>query len=68
MKMIVQQVKMSTPLAAFNGGMFVEPETMKVLVQQTLDAETAQSVIERCRRTRPGCLGLRRRELVSSRP
>jgi hypothetical protein len=47
MKMIVQQVKMSTPLAAFNGGMLVEPETMKVLVQQTLDAETAQSVIER---------------------
>ena len=47
MKMIVQQVKMSTPLAAFNGGMLVEPETMKVLVQQTLDGETAQSVIER---------------------
>jgi Cof subfamily protein (haloacid dehalogenase superfamily) len=47
MKMIVQQVKLSTPLAAFNGGMLVEPETMKVLVQQTLDAETAQSVIER---------------------
>ena len=47
MKMIVQQVKLSTPLAAFNGGMLVEPETMKVLVQQTLDAEIAQSVIER---------------------
>jgi Cof subfamily protein (haloacid dehalogenase superfamily) len=47
MKMIVQQVKLSTPLAAFNGGMLVEPETMKVLVQQTLDAETAQSVIKR---------------------
>jgi Cof subfamily protein (haloacid dehalogenase superfamily) len=47
MKMIVEQVKLSTPLAAFNGGMLVEPETMKVLTQQTLDAETAQSVIER---------------------
>jgi Cof subfamily protein (haloacid dehalogenase superfamily) len=47
MKMIVQQVKLSTPLAAFNGGMLVEPETMKVLVQQTLDAGTAQSVIQR---------------------
>jgi Cof subfamily protein (haloacid dehalogenase superfamily) len=47
MKMIVEQVKLSTPIAAFNGGMLVEPETMKVLTQQTLDAETAQSVIER---------------------
>ncbi len=47
MKMIVQQVKLSTPLAAFNGGMLVEPETMKVLVQQTLDAKIAKSVIER---------------------
>jgi len=47
MKMIVEQVKLSTPLAAFNGGMLVEPDTMKVLMQQTLDGETAQSVIER---------------------
>src|SRR5271165_158725 len=47
MKMIVEQVKLSTPLAAFNGGMLVEPDTMKVLQQQTLDADTAQSVIER---------------------
>jgi Cof subfamily protein (haloacid dehalogenase superfamily) len=47
MKMIVEAVKLSAPLAAFNGGMLVEPETMKVLVQQTLDAEIAQEVIER---------------------
>jgi Cof subfamily protein (haloacid dehalogenase superfamily) len=47
MKMIVEQIKLSTPLAAFNGGMLVEPNTMKVLMQQTLDAETARSVIER---------------------
>ena len=45
MKMIVEQVRLSTPIAAFNGGMLVEPDTMKVLTQQTLDAETAQSVI-----------------------
>jgi len=47
MKMIVEAVKLSAPLAAFNGGMLVEPDTMKVLVQQTLDAEIAQSVIDR---------------------
>jgi Cof subfamily protein (haloacid dehalogenase superfamily) len=47
MKMIVEAVKLSAPLAAFNGGMLVEPDTMKVLVQQTLDAEIAQDVIER---------------------
>jgi hypothetical protein len=47
MKMITEQVKLSAPLAAFNGGMFVEPDTMKVLTSQTLDTETAQAVIER---------------------
>jgi Cof subfamily protein (haloacid dehalogenase superfamily) len=47
MKMIVEAVKLSTPIAAFNGGMLVEPETMKVLTQQTLDAEIARSVIKR---------------------
>jgi Cof subfamily protein (haloacid dehalogenase superfamily) len=47
MKMIVEQVNLSTPVAAFNGGMLVEPGTMKVLMQQTLDAETARAVIKR---------------------
>jgi Cof subfamily protein (haloacid dehalogenase superfamily) len=46
-KMIVEQVNLSTPIAAFNGGMLVEPDTMKVLTQLTLEAETARSVIER---------------------
>ena len=47
MKMIVEQVNLSTPIAAFNGGMLVEPDTMKVLTQLALEAETARSVIER---------------------
>jgi Cof subfamily protein (haloacid dehalogenase superfamily) len=47
MKMIIEQVNLSTPIAAFNGGMLVEPGTMKVLIQQTLEAEIARSVIER---------------------
>jgi Cof subfamily protein (haloacid dehalogenase superfamily) len=45
--MIADQIKLSAPIAAFNGGMLVEPGSMKVLTQQTLDNETARSVIER---------------------
>ena len=47
MTMIADQVKLSAPIAAFNGGMLVDPGTMKVLTQQTLDDETARAVIER---------------------
>ena len=47
MKMIVEQVKLSAPFAAFNGGMFVEPDTMKVLNSLRLDNETAKAVIDR---------------------
>jgi Cof subfamily protein (haloacid dehalogenase superfamily) len=47
MTMISDQVKLSAPIAAFNGGMLVDPGTMKVLTQQTLDDETARAVIER---------------------
>jgi Cof subfamily protein (haloacid dehalogenase superfamily) len=46
-KMIAEQIKSSVPIAAFNGGMLVEPNNLKVLVQQTLDAQTARAVIER---------------------
>jgi Cof subfamily protein (haloacid dehalogenase superfamily) len=45
--MIAEQVKLSAPIAAFNGGMLVDPESVKVLTQLTLDAETASSVIQR---------------------
>ena len=46
-KMIAEQVKLSTPIAAFNGGMLVDAASMKVLTQLTLDADTARSVIQR---------------------
>jgi Cof subfamily protein (haloacid dehalogenase superfamily) len=38
---------LSAPIAAFNGGMLVEPGSLKMLTQQTLDAEIAQAVIAR---------------------
>jgi len=47
MKMIVEQVKLSAPIAAFNGGTFVEPDAMKVLNSRRLDNETAKAVIDR---------------------
>jgi Cof subfamily protein (haloacid dehalogenase superfamily) len=47
MTMIADAVKLSAPMAAFNGGMLVEPGSMKVITQQTLDNETARSVIDR---------------------
>jgi Cof subfamily protein (haloacid dehalogenase superfamily) len=47
MKMIADQITLSAPMAALNGGMVVDPGTMKVLNQHTLDDETARSVIER---------------------
>ena len=45
--MISDQVNLSAPIAAFNGGMLVDTGTMKVLKQQTLDDETARAVIKR---------------------
>jgi Cof subfamily protein (haloacid dehalogenase superfamily) len=45
--MIADQITLSAPIAAFNGGMLVDPRAMEVLKRQTLDDETARSMIER---------------------
>jgi haloacid dehalogenase-like hydrolase len=47
MKMVVEQVNLSAPIAAFNGGTFVEPDTMKVLNSRRLDNEMAKALIDR---------------------
>jgi HAD superfamily hydrolase (TIGR01484 family) len=47
MTMIADQITLSAPIAAFNGGLLVDPGTMTVLKRQTLDDETARLVIER---------------------
>ena len=44
MKMITEKVKLSAPIAAFNGGMMVDPNTFKVLTARTLDADIAKAV------------------------
>jgi len=47
MTMIAEQIALSAPIAALNGGMLIDACTMKILTQQALDDETARSVIER---------------------
>ena len=46
MKMIAEKVKLSAPIAAFNGGMMVDPNTFDVLTARTLDAGIAKGVID----------------------
>ena len=46
MKMIAEKVKLSAPIAAFNGGMMVDPNTIDVLTARTLDAGVAKGVID----------------------
>ena len=46
MKMIAEKVKLSAPIAAFNGGMMVDPNTFDVLTARTLDAGVAKGVID----------------------
>jgi len=46
MKMIAEKVKLSAPIAAFNGGMMVDANTFDVLTARTLDAGIAKGVID----------------------
>jgi len=46
MKMIAEKVELSAPIAAFNGGMMVDPNTFDVLTARTLDAGVAKGVID----------------------
>ncbi len=47
MRMIPEQVALSAPIAAFNGGMLVDPRTLEVIKQQTLHNKIARCVIDR---------------------
>ncbi|HEY0792473.1 MAG TPA: Cof-type HAD-IIB family hydrolase [Chthoniobacterales bacterium] len=46
MKMIAEKVALSAPIAAFNGGMMVDPKTLAVLSAYTLEAGVAKAVID----------------------
>jgi Cof subfamily protein (haloacid dehalogenase superfamily) len=45
MAMIAAEIALSGPIAALNGGMLVDPNSMSILMQQPLDRETARAVI-----------------------
>jgi hypothetical protein len=45
MAMLVEPLALTTPIAAFNGGLFVKPD-MSVIQQQTLDPAVAPAVVQ----------------------
>ena len=49
MSMLVGPLELTTPIAAFNGGMFVRPD-LTILEQRTLPPEAARKVVELIRR------------------
>ncbi len=47
MKMIVEAVKLTAPVAAFNGGTLVRPDNFEIIESLTLDKDVAERVIAR---------------------
>ena len=45
MAMLIEPLALTTPVAAFNGGMFVEPDLETILEQRTLPTPVAQEVV-----------------------
>jgi Cof subfamily protein (haloacid dehalogenase superfamily) len=46
MTMLIEPLALTTPVAAFNGGMFVEPDLETILEQRSLPTAVAQDVVE----------------------
>jgi Cof subfamily protein (haloacid dehalogenase superfamily) len=46
MAMLVEPLKLTTPIAAFNGGMFVKPDLTTVLERRTLPLPVAREILE----------------------
>ncbi len=46
MAMLVEPLKLTTPIAAFNGGMFVEPDLTSVIERRTLPLAVAREVLD----------------------
>jgi hypothetical protein len=47
MAMLIEPLGLTTPVAAFNGGVFLEPDLMTVLDQLTLPKDVAEVVVAR---------------------
>ena len=63
MAMLFDPLQLETPIAGFNGGLFVKPD-LSIIEQKTLPADVAAKAIELIRAARPGCLGLPRQRLA----
>ena len=46
MKMLIEPLKLTTPVAAFNGGLFVQPDLTTVIDQQVLPKELVPQIID----------------------
>src|SRR6516165_4516506 len=46
MAMLTQRLGLTTPIAAFNGGMFVRPDLTTVIEQRTLSLAVASDVVD----------------------
>jgi Cof subfamily protein (haloacid dehalogenase superfamily)/HAD superfamily hydrolase (TIGR01509 family) len=46
MAMLVEPLKLTAPVAAFNGGMFVKPDLTTVLAQRTIPTEVAKEAVD----------------------
>src|ERR1700712_2952622 len=46
MKMLIAPLKITTPVAAFNGGLFVEPDLTTVIDQQVVPQDLVPQIID----------------------
>jgi Cof subfamily protein (haloacid dehalogenase superfamily)/HAD superfamily hydrolase (TIGR01509 family) len=46
MSMLIEPLKLTAPVAAFNGGMFVKPDLTTVLAQRTIPTEVAKEAVD----------------------
>lgn len=63
MAMLFDELHLETPIAGFNGGLFVKTD-LSIIEQKTLPADVATKAIEFNSRTRYGCLGVSRQRLA----
>ena len=65
---LVGPLKITAPLAAFNGGMYVKPDLTTVLAQRTIAPDVARQAVDYLLNERPGRLGVPGHRLVPARP
>ena len=62
--MLIEPLKLTGPVAAFNGGVFVKPDLRTVLAQRTIPPAVARQTVDHLLRRGPRRLGLPGRRVV----